>query len=184
MSQPNFKTIKLYPNNYQLVDIDFIRKIYFDENNILNGAKIFAILFKLIEAENFAISTDPDINLTDFHITPYDWNLLYGFIKNGFLPYCINDDDFINQLNNCYETTLKLGGIPSFDQYYLSQINTFKEDNIDTKNYNPMTPKDDHLNKYQWSTYNGLTNHSLNSKQSITQSVSGNMIFYCRKIIE
>ena len=25
-----------------------------------------------------------------------------------------------------------------------------------------MTPKDDHLNKYQWSTYNGLTNHSLN----------------------
>ena len=111
MSQPNFKTIKLYPNRYQLVDIDFIRKIYFDENNILNGAKIFAILFKLIEAENFAISTDPDINLTDFHITPDDWNLLYGFIKNGFLPYCINHDDFINQLNNCYETTLKLGGI-------------------------------------------------------------------------
>ncbi len=184
MTPPYFKTINLFPNMNQPVDIDLIKQKYFDKNGTLNGAKIFAILFKLIEAENFAISTDQDINLTQLHITPHQWNLGYGFIKNGFLPYCINDDDFINQLNNCYETTLKLGGIPSFDQYYLTQINLFKEENIETKNYNPMTPAVDYLNKYKWSTINALSNQTLNSKQSITQSISGNMIFYCREIIE
>lgn len=183
MSEPNFKNIKLYPNMDLLIDIDLIRKKYFDENGILNGAKIFAILFKLIEAENFAICTDPDINLTDFQITTGQWILLYGFIKNGFLPHSNNNNEFINQLNNCYETTLKLGGIPSFDQYYLTQINLFKEENIDTKNYNPMTPKDDHLNKFKWCTYNALSNQTLTKNQSITIPVTGNMVFYCREIL-
>lgn len=182
MSEPNFKTIKLYPNIDLLIDIDLIRKKYFDENGILNGAKIFAILFKLIEAENFAPSTDSDINLRDFQITTGQWILLYGFIKNGYLPHCIHHNEFINQLNKCYETTLRLGGIPSFDLFYLTQINSFKGKKIE--NYNPMTPTDDHLNKYKWSTYNAISNQTLTSKQSITQSITGNMIFYSREIIE
>ena len=183
MSEPNFKSIKLYPNMNLLVDIDFIRKKYFDENGILNGAKIFAILFKLIQAENFAPSTDSDINLKDFHITTGQWILLYGFIKNGFLPLCNNNNEFINQLNKCYECTLKLGGIPSFDLYYLIQMNSLKEKIIEIENYNPMTPEADHLKKYKWGTYNALSNQTLTKNQSITIPVTGNMIFYCREIL-
>lgn len=185
MSDPNSKTIKLYPNINLIVDIDLFRKKFFDKNGILNGAKIFAILFKLIEADNFAPSTDSDINLRDFQITSEQWILLYGFIKNGFLPLCINNNKFINQLNKCYETTLRLGGIPSFDLYYLTQMNSFQGKIMEIENYNPMTPKNDYLNKYKWSTFNALSAYpTLSSKQSITQPVTGNMVFYCREKLE
>ena len=68
MSEHHFKTIQIYPNVDLPIDIDLIKKKYFEENGILNGANIFAILFKLIEAENFAPSTDSDINLRNFQM--------------------------------------------------------------------------------------------------------------------
>ena len=93
MSESDFKSIKLHPNLYQLVDISFIKKEYYKEDGILYGAKIFAILFKIIEAKNFAKSTDPDINLRYFNITQSQWNLLYGFltiVATNLLPSCHN----------------------------------------------------------------------------------------------
>ncbi|MDA9216496.1 hypothetical protein N9O88_01585 [bacterium] len=187
MSEHHFKTIQIYPNVDLPIDIDLIKKKYFEENGILNGANIFAILFKLIEAENFAPSTDSDINLRNFQITSGQWILLYGFIKNGFLPNCINNNDFINQLNRCYECTLRLGGIPAFDEYYLNQINLFKETDINLQKYNPMTPKEDNLKKYIWRTYNSIqpNNQTLFSNESITiLTTNSSFIYYSRELIK
>lgn len=187
MSESDFKSIKLHPNLYQLVDISFIKKEYYKEDGILYGAKIFAILFKIIEAKNFAKSTDPDINLRYFNITQSQWNLLYGFIKNGFLPYSTNNNDIINQLNSCYETTLRLGGIPAFDEYYLNQINLFKETEINLQKYNPMTPKEDNLKKYRWRTFNSVQPNiqTLVLNESITiLTPNSSFTYYSRELIK
>ena len=44
----------------------------------------------------------------------------------------------------------KLGGIPSFDEYYKIQYNSIKNDN---SNYNPQQPSEDNLNLFNWILY-------------------------------
>ena len=88
----------------------------------------------------------------------------------------------LEQLNDCYETTLKLGGIPSFNLYYKSEINILNVKSKSDNKYNPMRPCEDSRNKYIWKTHNTLGTNYLLKSESLTIPIFHNSnILYCRQ---
>lgn len=178
----NIKFLKLYPNCSKIIDLNVLQESY--NSGLLKDADIFALLFKIIENPNYAPSDEEDINLSVLHIREYQWDLLYGFIINGYLPFHVDNHRNIDNLNLCYEVALKLGGIPSFDKYYKDNMDFYKEE-IE-KLYNPMTPKEDIKQKYNWRTINVLDRNIVylddeDVTKTIFESSPTHVLFY-RKI--
>uniref|UniRef100_A0AB39JES9 Uncharacterized protein n=1 Tax=Florenciella sp. virus SA2 TaxID=3240092 RepID=A0AB39JES9_9VIRU len=148
----NIKVLKLYPNTSKIIDLAPLEESY--KSGTLQDGHIFAILFKITENPNFKQSEEDYIDLNCFHINENQWDLLFGFINTGHLPYKNNFEETLYDLNICYEITLKLGGIPAFDNYYKSEINNYKNNILDS--CNPMTPEEDVKNKYSWRTINTM----------------------------
>ena len=183
MAAINIKILKLYSHTAKdtskIIDFGLLEKSYY--SGCLQGAHIFALLFKIIEHSNFKQSKEEYIDLTFYHIYEDEWNLLFGFIKNEQLPFCEDYSKDIYNLNKCYEVTLKLGGIPAFDNYYKNKINSYKCEII--QNYNPMTPQEDIQNKYTWKTINSLTrNNVFMNDESVTIPLHDkSSVLYVRK---
>ena len=127
-------------------------------NHYLDGANIFKILFKINTSNfsDFPFEKDDDNNivlLSNLGIKAREWYQFISFIKTGFSPKYIRDsksnhlDSFISEIEELNETCNKLGGIPSFDDFYK---NFYKEINDESKFYNPMGPKQDYLGLYYW----------------------------------
>lgn len=147
-----FITIQLQNDVEHVVEMEYLKSIS-KSGKRLEGAVVFARLFGILDDELFQKSLTPlVVNLALYDIYEAEWLLLYGFLRNGFIPYYTE-----NKVNICYEVSLKLGGIPSFDKYFQETISQM---------YNPMTPVEDIKNKYTWNLKSiGCV---LSSNESIT----------------
>tara|TARA_Y100000389_G_scaffold204851_1_gene260171 strand:- start:184 stop:756 length:573 start_codon:yes stop_codon:yes gene_type:complete len=175
----NIKVLKLYPNTSKIIDLAPLEESY--KSGRLQDADIFAILFKIIENPNFKQSEEDYIDLNCFQIHEHEWNLLFGFIKNGQLPYKETSTELYD-LNKCYNITLKLGGIPAFDKFYKSQINNYKKSIV--QYYNPMTPEKDINNEYEWQTINTMARCVIyKNDESVTIPINEkSSVMYIRKL--
>lgn len=152
-----------------LLDKDNLKHMY--EHGRLKGATVFARLFNIVDDELFAAPSDQtSIDLRPYDVYQTEWLLLFGYLRTGLLP---NHSRKKEELR-CYNLTLKLGGIPSFDKYYY-------RDQI----YNPMTPYEDVKVHFKWRV---VKPHQYISKnESITCTVNSSYnedeyeeIFYAR----
>ena len=180
MASINVKILKLFPSTSKIIDLAPLENSY--KSGILQDAHIFAILFKITENPNFKQSKEEYIDLNCFHINENQWDLLFGFINTGHLPYKNNFEETLYDLNRCYEITLKLGGIPAFDNYYKSEINNYKNNLLDS--CNPMTPEEDVKNEYTWRTINTMGRSVLyREDESVTIPINEKShILYVRKL--
>ena len=123
-------------------------------NNLLDGANVFKMLFKIQKSDFADIPLEKDDNnyitlLSELSIYADEWYQFISFVKHGFPPRYIKEktsDHFITKLEKLNETCNKLGGIPSFDQFYK---NYYKKINKETK-YNPLRTNQDYLGLYNW----------------------------------
>ena len=100
-----------------VVDVDELKYMYL--NGRLEGARVFAYLFGIDKDTPFyKDDTVTEIDLDYFNISYHDWLLVYGFLRNGCVTPLLDEKLYRSNIENCYETTLKLGGIPAFDVYY------------------------------------------------------------------
>lgn len=184
----NVKELRLSTTTNIIIDLDLIESLY--HKGSLEGANIFAILFKIIEHPRFKPSNEEYIDLTPYQIGLDEWTLLYGYILNGYLPFSEYNDENICILNKCYDTSLKLGGIPRFDEYYREKTEYYREitRKVKIKSYNPMTPHEDTEQKYNWRTISTINrNATYLDTEDITQPISNESftyIFYIRRLKE
>jgi hypothetical protein len=152
--------VKLLDNVDHLIDPDYLKSIF--ENGRLEGARVFARLFHIFDDGLFEPSSTPFIvNLFPYDIYESEWLLLFGFLRNGFII-----DHTKEKISVCYQVTLKLGGIPSFDAYLKpSQLH-----------YNPMLPEEDIRQKYIWHIKH-ITS-SLTSKESVTVPYKNSLLYH------
>lgn len=121
--------------------------------NRLDNAVVFKLLFKLEDDNRFGDfpmeSTDGYINIfKKFNIYSKEWFLLISFLKNGFVPYDQQKNEFfIHNLEIVNNLCNKLGGIESFDNYYKEFYRTKLQDDNE---YNPQSPEEDIKDKYLW----------------------------------
>ena len=111
-----------------VIDVDELKDMYL--NGRLKGARVFAYLFGIDEDTPFYkndIVTEVDLDY--FNITYHNWLLVYGFLRTGYVTPLLDEKRYNVNIEVCYETTLKLGGIPAFDIYYKECIekNIIKE---------------------------------------------------------
>ena len=108
-----------------VVDADELKYMYL--NGRLKGARVFAYLFG-IEDDTPFYKDDiiKEVNLDYFNISYHDWLLVYGFLRNGYVTPLLDENLYRSNIENCYQTTLKLGGIPAFDIYYKKCIEKIK----------------------------------------------------------
>lgn len=185
MSNQN-EVMRLICNNNR---IRIVEKNFLRECEYLRDATIFKRLFNLYEDTlfgNFPMNTDQHGNFTilkDFHISVQGWDLFIHFLRYGFtLSY--NEDseyrrrDFLEK--TCHVANI-LGGIPSFDQFYIQH----------NKNhiilYNPVKPESDEKCLYDWKVSTPYVmnkeeenNWSVAKKTSDSESESN--YFYYRKL--
>ncbi len=81
-----------------------------------------------------------------------------------------------------YDLSLKLGGIPCFEDYYHHLIENYPEKELLSDFYNPLTPGEDIYQIYTW----GICSSGNNSEgKNITQLVGhNNYTFYHRQLKE
>lgn len=130
-----FIIVKLCRNVEHIVDHDVLCEMYNDGGR-LEGAHVFARLFGIIQDDLFQAPDSSIVDLTPYDIYESEWVMLYGFIRNGFI---LNTRP--NKINICYDVSIKLGGIPSFEKYLQTE-------------HLPMTPLEDIRQKYQWKIIN------------------------------
>ena len=165
------------------------KHLYFDWNYLktsfetgrLKGASVFARLFNFIEDGKFYIEKNKMVfDLSKFDVYLDDWVLLMSFVRNGYLPNFYNINRNITAINDCYDISIKLGGIPEYDKYYNLFKNNDKVAGDDA--YNPMTPGDDYNGFYKWRVVTYLA--TLYPDESITCSVNdgGHSVFFSRRL--
>ena len=120
-----------YPINWE----EILREC---DNGVLKDAKIFKYLMG-IDKPKYCKNFSPKYNFNYYIITFTQWSLFLKFIRFG------KCDDY--QLDELRHLCDKLGGIPHFDRYY-KNLNKIKS--ITNNEYNPMFPKDDIKNLYEW----------------------------------
>ena len=169
--------LKTLPNMVSALDMSELKQSC--DTGRLQGANIFARLFKIVNDAQFARSSDPYIDLTHYEVYHEEWLLLFGFIRNGVLPVRLDEEHKVDDLNTCYNLSLKLGGIPEYEKYYAEQ--TRVDDTPQEPPYNPLSPEEDHLVKYTWRV-STITMLNLNKNESATQPIDNNScIFYIRR---
>lgn len=141
-----------------IVDFDFLGSC-----KRLNGANIFKRLFNLKKFNDIKCNLMKDENgeisiLKDLNIKSTEWNLLMGFLRTGYVKGYkdyLNSGDHRDIIVYNIETLMNLsntfGGIPSIDLFYEEFFKTDKD--LETKYYNPMNPKDDYLQIYDWVSF-------------------------------
>ena len=141
-----------------IVDFDFLRSC-----KLLKGATIFKRLFKLKKFNDIKCNLMKDENgeisiLKDLNIKNTDWNLLMGFLRTGYVKgykNYLNSGDHRDSIVYNIETLMDLsntfGGIPSIDLFYEEFFKADKD--LEGKYYNPLIPKDDYLQIYDWVSF-------------------------------
>ena len=141
-----------------IVDFNFLRSC-----KLLKGATIFKRLFKLKKFNDIKCNLMKDKNgeisiLKDLNIKSSEWNLLMGFLRTGYVKgykNYLNSGDNRNTIIYHIETLMDLsntfGGIPSIDLFYEEFFKTDKD--LEVKYYNPINPKDDYLQIYDWVSF-------------------------------
>ena len=121
----------------------------------LENAIIFKRLFNVEENSLFGkyyMKKNDNNELTllqDYGITANDWDLIIHYLRYGFTFAYHDDSEYkrIKYLNRTSHIFTILGGIQSFDEFYLNfQKNKEKQNNI----YNPLCPGSDNKMKYEW----------------------------------
>jgi len=127
------------------------------------------------EKNQYTIFKDLDISFTE-------WSDIMIFLKTNSIIQTVNETSYIKLLENIHITINKLGGFPSFDKYLISifsKISKRQNKNI----YNPMTPEEDNIQKYQWKIATIITSDI--ELYSFTIPVPGsnqNSYYYVRKL--
>lgn len=173
------KKVLFKHDKYLYFDWAYLKDCF--ENGRLQGATVFARLFNFIEDGKFLVESDKDVyDLSAFGIYIDDWILLMSFVRNGYLPNFYNMDRNITAINDCYDISIKLGGIPEYDKYYESFTNNDEDATVDI--YNPMTPSDDYKGVYTWRVVSHLV--TLYPTESITCSVRDGQhsVFFSRRL--
>jgi hypothetical protein len=165
-------------NHIRMIDLNFLKTCEY-----LRGALIFLRLFNLDESnpfKNLDMHTDENgffTILKDLYISIHEWDLLIHFLKYGFtLSY--NDGSEYKKLEaleqTCHIVNI-LGGIPSFDEFYIKHHNNII--------YNPTTPERDDKKLYNWKI---AVPYSVdNNGWDVTKSASHDSnYFYYRKLKE
>tara|TARA_Y100000389_G_scaffold178371_1_gene191488 strand:- start:3762 stop:4286 length:525 start_codon:yes stop_codon:yes gene_type:complete len=159
---------------YLYVDLEYLKDSYL--NGRLLGANVFARIFGIVEDNLFKNEINDSLNLSFYDIYIEHWVLLFSFIRNGYVSSLYND---AKQMNDCYGTSIKLGGIPEFEKYY----NYYFDYNENMKNitYNPMTPQEDVSNIYSWRVISMFS--LLENGESVTVCISQDptLAMYARK---
>jgi len=144
--------------------IIIIDKFFLKNNKYLGNALIFKRLFDInntIETNHFGpiiqIRNDKG-HLTILHdlgIKSNDWYLFINFLKNYNVPYLYNDNyndrkkiKALEHLEKLNEITNRLGGIPSFDNFYSNFIS--KKNLNQSKISIPRNPNQDINEEYLW----------------------------------
>lgn len=161
--------IKFLNDKYIYVDTEFLKN-EFNEGR-LKDATVFARLFNIIDDEKFKVENNLEFDLSFYDIYLDDWVLLMSFIRNGYIPNYYTFDRNIKELNYCYNTCIKLGGIPSFDNYYDSLLNSDVSSNLtdDEYVYNPLNPEQDIKGEFYWRVVTYLT--TLRDHETVTQLI-------------
>ena len=160
MEQPE---LLLIPTTFKSV---IVCKNMLRKSQTLKKAPILRELFKLNDKTTkwkvTDMMTDKKGNITllnELNIHSHDWNSLLKFIKiNDESKKSINEiielDLFTeDEVDSLYYTSIKLGGIPDVDTFYLNyhKAEKKKENSI---SYNPQEPKEDYKNMYMWAIVN------------------------------
>ena len=161
--------LKLRGNNGGLILIDQHGLKY---NPRLEGAEVFKMLFKISDTNpygDYPMITNKEGYVTLFQelrISCHQWYILKTFLDQGIVPgyrrYLVDGEGYsyvnsgMEELNN---VSVKLGGIPSVEQFYKSfydEDERFAEIN---QPYNPLCPAEDVKQKYEWSGTHQLGAH-------------------------
>ena len=133
-------------------------KNFLKKSKTLKKALVLQELFGLNEKSKWKKT---DMMLDELNISSFDWTALIKFIR-------INDAASItteqivslnlfteDEMESIYYTSIKLGGIESIDNFYIS-YNKFEEKISEDmkKNYNPQEPMEDYKNMYLWTLVN------------------------------
>ena len=179
--------------NLIIIDLDELKSL-----KRLEGAIVFKTLFGINKESKFGkfkMQEDEFGCITlfsEFGIRNNSWYLLMFFLRNGIVVKNLEDNNkFLIKLQDINNTCNKLGGIPSYDKYYLEQIYNFQSKI--NKEYNPLKPDDDIYNKYHWSFLvnryahdqsNFEINHKFQDGWTVTcvTKLSGNPCLWYRKI--
>jgi hypothetical protein len=142
-------------------------KNFLKKSKTLKKALVLQELFGLNEHSKWKktdMMLDEKGNITlldELNISSFDWTALIKFIR-------INDAASItteqivslnlfteDEMESIYYTSIKLGGIESIDNFYIS-YNKFEEKISEDmkKNYNPQEPMEDYKNMYLWTLVN------------------------------
>jgi hypothetical protein len=192
MEQPE---LLLIPTTFKSV---IVCKNMLRKSQTLKKAPILRELFKLNDKTTkwkvTDMMTDEKGNITllnELNIHSHDWNSLLKFIKiNDESKKSINEiielDLFTeDEVDSLYYTSIKLGGIPDVDTFYLNYHEQEKK-NENSISYNPQEPKEDYKNMYTWTIVNdhnpmesysevknlldiGYSSTSVSFRQGVTQ---------------
>lgn len=171
-------------NHIRVIDKNFLKHC-----ELLKGANIFLRLFNLDENSPFGkydMHKDENCHFTilkDYNISTQEWDLLIHFLRYGFtLSY--NEDsgyrkrDFLEK--TCHVANI-LGGIPSFDKFYIQHNKNY------IILYNPTTPEKDEKLLYNWtvSTPYSMKNKEDRNNWNVTKKTTNESnYFYYRKLKE
>lgn len=135
-------------NKKIIIDIDKLKS--YDR---IKNARVFTTLFKINEKSefgNYPMKTNKDGHITilkDLDISNTDWYNLIQFLENGLIKLNhLDKNESIKLIENVNITSIKLGGFPSFDNFYKDFYNKIKNYEF----YNPLDPREDKKQLYIW----------------------------------
>lgn len=161
--------------NNKIIIIDVEKLKGYDR---VKNARVFKTLFKINEQSEFGdypMKTNEDGHITilqDLDISNTDWYNLIQFLENGLIKMnYLDKDQSIELIENVNMTNMKLGGFPSFDDYYKDFYNNQIQNH---EIYNPFTPEEDHKQIYIWDLESDLNRnfrnfHSIDDGWSVTK---------------
>ena len=180
LGQPK-KTV-FYDQILGFLDMDFLKESY--HNGQLQDAHIMAKLFNLVEEITFLPSLmDIDENncitlFRELHICWEEWSLLLSFLKEGHLRLY---QQYPDKIHKCYDLALKLGGIPKLESYYHNLMSSPAKEELILEIYNPLNPKEDTKQMYNWGVCSVVTSEGKNVTQLVNSS---DYLFFHRRLKE
>ena len=152
--------LKLRGNNGGLILIDQHGLKY---NPRLEGAEVFKMLFKISDTNpygDYPMITNKEGYVTLFQelrISNHQWYILKTFLDQGIVPgyrrYLVDGEgySYVNSsMEELNKVSIKLGGIPSVEQFYKNFYDEDEKFAEDHKPYNPLCPLEDVKQKYEW----------------------------------
>tara|TARA_B100000902_G_scaffold308621_1_gene297823 strand:+ start:646 stop:1476 length:831 start_codon:yes stop_codon:yes gene_type:complete len=135
----NFRTAGFNKKKFP-VDFYLLKKMC-GIGNILEDAHIFKYLFGFETRKGFAEDKE-GFDFYEYDIRFDQWNTLLTFLKFGECKLINGEPEQLMEVCN------KFGGIPAYDRWYQNIAQRKKK--VEDENYNPMTPKEDTKQLYEW----------------------------------